>query len=165
MNSLRVEGQKTVAVEIVQQFDWEVPDWVLIPGGNLGNVSALAKGFEMMLELGLIARLPRIVLPGAARRSAVPGVRARAGGGARDDGGGLRAAARQVDAGVGDPDRGASVAAESRARRSAARGWSRRRARPSWPTRPRLADRSGMFNCPHTGVALACLQKLAPPRE
>src|SRR5690606_20208531 len=61
MNSLRVEGQKTVAVEIVQQFDWEVPDWVLIPGGNLGNVSALAKGFEMMLALGLTRRLPRIV--------------------------------------------------------------------------------------------------------
>src|SRR5690606_30383985 len=45
MNSLRVEGQKTVAIEIIQQFDWEVPDWVLVPGGNLGNVSALAKGF------------------------------------------------------------------------------------------------------------------------
>src|SRR6266404_714374 len=40
MNSLRIEGQKTVALEIVQQFDWEVPDWVIIPGGNLGNVHA-----------------------------------------------------------------------------------------------------------------------------
>src|SRR5436190_18130466 len=45
MNSLRIEGQKTVALELVQQFDWEVPDWVVIPGGNLGNVSALGKGF------------------------------------------------------------------------------------------------------------------------
>src|SRR6185369_1106593 len=40
MNSLRIEGQKTVSIEMVQQFDWEVPDWVVIPGGNLGNVSA-----------------------------------------------------------------------------------------------------------------------------
>ena len=44
MNSLRLEGQKTVAIEIVQQFDWEVPDWVIIPGGNLGNVAALGAG-------------------------------------------------------------------------------------------------------------------------
>ena len=58
MNALRLEGQKTVAIEIVQQFDWEVPDWVIIPGGNLGNVCALGAGFEMMKELGLIATLP-----------------------------------------------------------------------------------------------------------
>jgi threonine synthase len=45
MNSLRIEGQKTVAIEIVQQFDWEVPDWVLVPGGNLGNTcGAASKG-------------------------------------------------------------------------------------------------------------------------
>ena len=49
MNSLRLEGQKTVAIEIVQQFDWEVPDWIIIPGGNLGNVSALGSGLDMML--------------------------------------------------------------------------------------------------------------------
>jgi len=41
MNSLRIEGQKTVGIEIVQQFDWEVPDWIIIPAGNLGNVTAL----------------------------------------------------------------------------------------------------------------------------
>src|SRR5215467_3060559 len=46
MNPLRLEGQKTIAVEIVQQFDWEVPDWIVIPGGNLGNVSALGAGFQ-----------------------------------------------------------------------------------------------------------------------
>ena len=60
MNSLRIEGQKTVAIEIVQQFDWEVPDWIIIPGGNLGNVSALGYGFLMMYDLGLISKLPRI---------------------------------------------------------------------------------------------------------
>ncbi len=61
MNSLRIEGQKTVSIEMCQQFDWEVPDWVIIPGGNLGNVSALGQGFLMMYELGLIDTLPRIV--------------------------------------------------------------------------------------------------------
>ena len=45
MNSLRVEGQKTVSYEIAQQFRWKVPDHIIIPGGNLGNVSALGKGF------------------------------------------------------------------------------------------------------------------------
>ncbi|MGH7822603.1 MAG: threonine synthase, partial [Candidatus Binatia bacterium] len=62
MNSLRLEGQKTVAIELVQQFDWEVPDWVVIPGGNLGNVSALGKGFLLLFELGLIDKLPRIAV-------------------------------------------------------------------------------------------------------
>ena len=60
MNSLRIEGQKTISVEIVQQFDWEVPDWVILPGGNLGNVSAFGKGFLMMHDLGMISKLPRI---------------------------------------------------------------------------------------------------------
>jgi threonine synthase len=60
MNSLRIEGQKTVGIEIVQQFDWEVPDWIVIPAGNLGNVSALGRGLLIMKQLGLIDRLPRI---------------------------------------------------------------------------------------------------------
>ena len=62
MNSLRLEGQKTLSVEIVQQFDWEVPDVVIVPGGNLGNVSAIGAGFDMMLDLGLIAKRPRLVV-------------------------------------------------------------------------------------------------------
>src|SRR4051794_38883183 len=60
MNSLRLEGQKTVAVEIVQQFDWQAPDWVVIPGGNLGNAYAMFEGFRLMKELGIIARYPRL---------------------------------------------------------------------------------------------------------
>lgn len=66
MNSLRLEGQKTAAIEICQQFDWEVPDWVVIPGGNLGNIYAFYKGFEMCRELGLVDRLPRLVCAQAA---------------------------------------------------------------------------------------------------
>ncbi len=67
MNSLRIEGQKTVGIEIVQQLNWQVPDFVIIPGGNLGNVSALAKGFDLMLEMGLINRAPRMVCAQAKR--------------------------------------------------------------------------------------------------
>src|SRR5207237_8216436 len=67
MNSLRVEGQKTVGIEIVQQFDWEAPDVIIIPGGNLGNVSALGKGLLMMRDLGLVTKLPRIVVAQAER--------------------------------------------------------------------------------------------------
>jgi threonine synthase len=62
LNSLRLEGQKTAAIEILQQFNWEVPDWVIIPGGNLGNVYAFFKGFQMCKELGLVDRVPRMVV-------------------------------------------------------------------------------------------------------
>ena len=61
MNSLRIEGQKTISFELCQQFDWAVPDLIVIPGGNLGNVSALGQGFLQMKAVGLIDRLPRIV--------------------------------------------------------------------------------------------------------
>ena len=61
MNSLRIEGQKTVAMEIVRQFNWEVPDWIVIPVGNLGNISALYKGLKLMMDLGVINKMPRLV--------------------------------------------------------------------------------------------------------
>lgn len=61
MNSLRVEGQKTVGMEIVQQLGWQVPDWIIVPGGNLGNVSAIGKGLLEMQDVGLINHLPRLV--------------------------------------------------------------------------------------------------------
>ena len=67
LNSLRLEGQKTAAIEILQQFDWQVPDYVIIPGGNLGNVYAFYKGFSMCKELGLVDKLPRMA--GAYTRS------------------------------------------------------------------------------------------------
>ncbi|MFQ5605767.1 MAG: threonine synthase [bacterium] len=61
MNSLRVEGQKTVSMEVVQQLNWQSPDWIIVPGGNLGNVSAIGKGLLEMQAVGLIDRLPRLV--------------------------------------------------------------------------------------------------------
>lgn len=57
MNSLRLEGQKTAAMEIVQQFDWQVPDWVVIPGGNLGNIYAFYKGFRVRVGFGFGERV------------------------------------------------------------------------------------------------------------
>jgi threonine synthase len=60
VNPYRLEGQKTPALEIAEAFDWNVPDHLIVPGGNLANSSALAKGFREMRELGLVSRLPRI---------------------------------------------------------------------------------------------------------
>jgi threonine synthase len=60
INPFRIEGQKTVAFELAEQLSWRVPDHVVVPGGNLGNSSALGKGFKELLDLGLIERLPRL---------------------------------------------------------------------------------------------------------
>jgi threonine synthase len=153
MNALRMEGQKTVGIEIVQQFDWEVPDWIVIPVGNLGNVSALGKGLLMMKELGLIDRLPRLACAQAEQanplyRSYLTGFRHYAPVEAQK----TLASAIQI----GDPvsyERAVKVlhafdgvveqASEDELANAAAR-----------------ADRTGMFCCPHTGVALAALFKL-----
>ena len=67
MNSLRIEGQKTISFEIAQQLAWEVPDFVIVPGGNLGNVSAIADGFLLMKQMGLVDRIPRLVCAQAER--------------------------------------------------------------------------------------------------
>ncbi len=60
INPFRIEGQKTVAFELMQQCNWKVPDHIVVPGGNLGNSTALGKGFEELLQLGLIDRLPKL---------------------------------------------------------------------------------------------------------
>ncbi|HLW51431.1 MAG TPA: threonine synthase [Candidatus Angelobacter sp.] len=60
VNPYRLEGQKTVAFELMEQFDWRVPDHVIVPGGNLANSSALGKGFMELRELGLIAAMPKV---------------------------------------------------------------------------------------------------------
>lgn len=153
MNSLRVEGQKTVSIELVQQFDWQVPDWIVIPGGNLGNVSALGKGFQLMRDLGMISRLPRIACAQAQRanplyRSYLKGF---------DSFEPVRAEPTLASAiQIGNPvsfekairilqefDGVVEEATEAELADAAAR-----------------ADRTGLFNCPHTGVALAALFKL-----
>jgi threonine synthase len=62
INPFRIEGQKTIMVEMMDQRDWRVPDWVVLPGGNLGNASAFGKALREMRELGLIDRLPRLAV-------------------------------------------------------------------------------------------------------
>ena len=153
MNSLRLEGQKTVAIEIVQQFDWQVPDWVFIPGGNLGNVSALVAGFSMMIELGLIDRMPRVCVAQAEHANPLyrsyqqefrdfEPVVARS----------TLASAIQI----GNP------VSRDRAIRAlrACDGVVEQASEEELADAAARADLSGMFTCPHTGVALAALEKL-----
>ncbi|MFN7944058.1 MAG: threonine synthase [Blastocatellia bacterium] len=62
VNPFRLEGQKATAFEMLQQRDWRIPDRVVVPGGNLGNSSAIAKGFLELREIGVIDRLPKITI-------------------------------------------------------------------------------------------------------
>src|SRR6516164_2199116 len=62
MNPFRIEGQKTIMFEMLDQRDWRVPDWVVLPGGNLENVSAFGKGLREARDAGLIDRLPRLAV-------------------------------------------------------------------------------------------------------
>lgn len=153
LNSLRIEGQKTVGIEIVQQLEWHVPDWIIIPGGNLGNTAALGKGFLMMRDLGLIDRLPRIVC--AQAQHANPLYRAYLNGfESYEPIVAQPTAASAIQ--IGDPvsvhrairvlkqfDGVVEEASEQELADAAAR-----------------ADRTGLYACPHTGVALAAAIKL-----
>jgi threonine synthase len=62
MNPFRLEGQKTIAFELLQQRQWRVPDRIVVPGGNLGNSSAIAKGLRELLDCGVIPRMPRLTI-------------------------------------------------------------------------------------------------------
>lgn len=62
VNPLRLEGQKTAVVELLEQRDWVTPDFLVLPGGNLGNVSAMGKALRELMELGVIERAPRLVV-------------------------------------------------------------------------------------------------------
>ncbi len=62
INPYRIEGQKAICIETLQQLDWQVPDWFVIPGGNLGNNSALGKALMELHELGIISKVPRIAV-------------------------------------------------------------------------------------------------------
>lgn len=152
MNSLRIEGQKTVAFEIVQQFDWEAPDWVVIPGGNLGNVSALGAGFSMMKDLGVIDRLPRIICAQAANanplyesylknfnefhpKHALPTL----------------ASAIQI----GNP---VSIYRAIRTLKKF-NGIVEDATEDEIANAVAMSDRTGLFNCPHTGVAITAFMK------
>jgi len=153
MNSLRIEGQKTVGIEIVQQFDWETPDVIIIPGGNLGNVSALGSGLLMMRDLGLIAKLPRIVVAQAERanplyRSYLKNFESFEPMEAQK----TLASAIQI----GNP---VSIQKAIRTLKQFD-GIVMDATEQELADAAALGDTTGMFNCPHTGVALAALIKL-----
>ena len=153
MNSLRVEGQKTISPEICQELGWNVPDTVIIPGGNLGNVSALAKGFDDCLAMGLIDKKPRIVL--AQAENANPFFQAYQRGfdklvpvHAKK----TLASAIQIGNPVSSPKAERAIknyngividVSEDELANAAER-----------------ADKIGLYACPHTGVALGALLKL-----
>ncbi len=153
LNSLRIEGQKTVGIEIVQQFDWDVPEWIVIPGGNLGNVAALGKGLLMLHELGLINRLPRIVC--AQAENANPLYRAYQQNFAQYEPITAQPTAASAIQ-IGDP---VSI---NRAVRILQRfdGIVEQASEQELADAAARADRSGAYACPHTGVALAAAIKL-----
>ena len=160
MNSLRIEGQKTASIEIAQQLGWASPDWIVIPGGNLGNASAVGKGFLLLRELGLVDRLPRLVV--AQAEAANPLWRSTTGAGRRPSAavevapipaGRTLASAIQI---------GAPVSARRALRAlEALDGLVEQASEQELSDAAARADRAGLFTCPHTGVALAALEKLA----
>jgi len=66
VNPFRLEGQKTIMYRILEACDWQVPDWIIVPGGNLGNSSAFGKAFDELYKLGLIKKIPRLAIINAA---------------------------------------------------------------------------------------------------
>src|SRR3982751_994307 len=66
VNPFRLEGQKSIMLRILEARDWEAPDWVIVPGGNLGNCAAFGKAFEELKMLGLIKKIPRLAIINAA---------------------------------------------------------------------------------------------------
>ena len=153
MNPLRIEGQKTVAIEIVQQFDWQLPDWVILPSGNLGNASALYAGFKLLKDLGIIARYPRLVV--AQAENANPLYRAWSAGKRTVEPITAKptlATAIQIGNPVSAPR--AIVALE------AMNGLVEQASEQELCDAAARADRTGMYTCPHTAVGLAVLKKL-----
>ncbi len=66
VNPFRLEGQKTIMFRVLEGLGWEVPDWIVVPGGNLGNSSSFGKAFMELKQLGLIDRVPRLAIINAA---------------------------------------------------------------------------------------------------
>ena len=153
MNSLRIEGQKTISFELVHQLDGEVPDYIIVPGGNLGNVSAFAKGFKMMYELGLIKSLPRLVC--AQAEKANPLYLSYQNGFKEFHP--IQAKKTQASAiQIGDP---VSVNKAIRALKEFD-GIVEQATEDELANAVGRANRTGLLCCPHTGVALAALEKL-----
>jgi threonine synthase len=153
MNSLRIEGQKTISFEIIQQLGWEVPEFVVVPGGNLGNVSAIGSGFLLMREMGIIDRLPRLVCAQTDRAN--PLYRSYREGFAKFEpvtAGNTHATAIRI----GNP---VSFGKAVKALR-ATNGIVEEASETELVRATAEVDRFGFFNDPQTGVALAAMIKL-----
>lgn len=154
MNPLRLEGQKTAAIEIAQQFGWRVPDFVVIPSGNLGNVYAFGRGFQWLNRFGLTDRVPRLVC--AQSEAANPLYRSFKNGFASYE----AIVAKNTEASairIGDPvsyDRAVRILRETD-------GLVEQASEQELADAAAQGDRIGLYNDPHTGVALACAIKLA----
>jgi threonine synthase len=153
MNPLRIEGQKTVAIEIAQQLGWDVPDWLILPSGNLGNAAALHAGFQLLMDVGVTSRLPRLCIAQAERANpmyraflanaeTVMPMRAE------------RTLASAIQ--IGNP---VSAPRAMKALR-AMNGVVEQATEDELADACARADRTGLYTCPHTGVALAALFKL-----
>jgi threonine synthase len=158
MNSIRVEGQKTVAIEIVRQFDWEAPDWIVIPVGNLGNISALYKGLKLLLDLGIINKMPRLVA--AQAQKADPFYQSYRNGFAEKT---VQQAQTTLASAIqiGDPvsyDKAVQAIQMTN-------GIVEQASEDELANAAAMADLTGMYTCPHTGVALAALFKLVERGE
>ena len=153
MNPLRIEGQKTVAIEIAQQLGWDVPDWIVIPSGNLGNAAALYAGFRMAKELGLTARLPRLCVAQAAKANPMY----RAFIAKHETIAPIVAESTQASAiRIGNPVSGPRAMAALRAMN----GVVEEATESELADAAARADRTGLYADPHTGVGLACAMKL-----
>jgi threonine synthase len=153
MNPLRIEGQKTVAIEVAQQMGWRVPDWIVLPSGNLGNAAALHAGFRMMKDLGLTDRIPRLCIAQAERAN--PMYRAFI-----DDKPTVDPIVAQTTVAsaiqIGNP----VSAPRAMAALTAMNGVVLDATEDEIGDACARADRTGLYTCPHTGVALAALFKL-----
>jgi len=158
LNSLRVEGQKTVSLEIVQQLNWQIPDWILVPGGNLGNVAAIGKGLLEMQAVGVISHLPRIVC--AQTERANPLYQSYKSG--FEEFSPQQAETTLASAiQIGNP---VSVKKAIRVLK-ALDGVVEQVGEEELADASALADQSGLFVCPQTGVALGAFLKLTEKGE
>jgi len=158
MNSLRLEGQKIVAVEITQQLDWQIPDWVIVPGGNLGNISAIGRGFLMMRDLGLIDHLPRLVCAQAEKANPLYES--------------YKTGFREFHPKQAEPTAASAIQIGNPVSVKKAivmlkefDGIVEQANEDELANAAALGDKGGLFNCPHTGVALAALIKLVDCAE
>jgi threonine synthase len=158
MNSLRLEGQKTISIEITQQLAWQVPDWVIVPGGNLGNISAIGRGFLMMRDLGLIDHLPRLVCAQAEKANPLYES--------------YKTAFREFHPKRAEPTAASAIqignpvsVKKAIAMLKEFDGIVEQASEDELANAAALGDKGGLFNCPHTGVALAALIKLVERGE